>query len=35
MDKFVSEELLPSMKKVFPKSFIKKEVIGEVIGFEN
>jgi acetylornithine deacetylase len=34
MDKFVNEELLPSMKKVFPKSFIKKEVIGEVIGFE-
>ena len=34
MDKFVNEELLPSMKKVFPKSFIEKEVIGEVIGFE-
>ena len=34
MDKFVNEKLLPSMKKVFPKSFIKKEVIGEVIGFE-
>ena len=34
MDKFVNEELLPSMKKVFSKSFIKKEVIGEVIGFE-
>jgi acetylornithine deacetylase len=34
MDKFVNEELLPIMKKIFPKSFIKKEVIGEVIGFE-
>jgi acetylornithine deacetylase len=34
MDKFVNQELLPTMKKVFPKSFIKKEVIGEVIGFE-
>jgi acetylornithine deacetylase len=34
MDKFVNEKLLPTMKKVFPKSFIKKEVIGEVIGFE-
>jgi acetylornithine deacetylase len=34
MDKFVNQELLPSMKKVFSKSFIKKEVIGEVIGFE-
>ena len=34
IDKFVSEELLPNMKKVFPNSFIKKEIIGEVIGFE-
>ena len=34
IDKFVNEELLPAMKKVFPNSFIKKEVIGEVIGFE-
>ena len=34
IDKFVNEQLLPSMKKVFPNSFIKKEVIGEVIGFE-
>jgi acetylornithine deacetylase len=34
MDKFVNEELLPNMKKVFPNSFIRKEIIGEVIGFE-
>jgi len=34
IDKFVNEELLPNMKKVFPDSFIKKEIIGEVIGFE-
>ena len=33
-DKFVKEELLPDMKKVFPESFIKKEIIGEVTGFE-
>ncbi len=34
IDKFVDEELLPNMKKIFPDSFIKKEIIGEVIGFE-
>ena len=33
IDKFVSEELLPHMKKVFPNSNIRKEIIGEVIGF--
>ena len=33
IDKFVSEELLPQMKKVFPNSNIRKETIGEVIGF--
>tara|TARA_A100000164_G_scaffold74627_1_gene62778 strand:+ start:153 stop:1331 length:1179 start_codon:yes stop_codon:yes gene_type:complete len=33
IDKFVNEKLLPDMKKVFPDSFIKKEVIGEVVGF--
>ena len=33
MDQFVNKELLPEMKKVFPKSSIKKEIIGEVIGF--
>ena len=34
IDKFVNGELLPNMKKIFPDSFIKKEIIGEVIGFE-
>ena len=34
IDKFVNEKLLPNMKKIFPGSFIKKEIIGEVIGFE-
>ena len=34
IDKFVNEELLPNMKKIFPDSYVKKEIIGEVIGFE-
>ena len=34
IDKYANEILLPEMKKVFPESFIKKEVIGEVIGFD-
>ena len=34
IEKFVNEKLLPEMKKVFPNSYIKKEVIGEVIGFD-
>ena len=34
IDKFVNEELLPEMKKVYPKSSIKKEIIGEIIGFD-
>ena len=34
IDKFANEALLPEMKKVFPQSFIKKEVIGEVVGFD-
>ena len=34
IDKYANEILLPEMKKVFPNSFIKKEVIGEVIGFD-
>ena len=34
IDKYANEILLPEMKKVFPDSFIKKEVIGEVIGFD-
>ena len=34
IDKFANETLLPEMKKVFPQSYIKKEVIGEVVGFD-
>ena len=33
MDKYVSTKLLPEMTKLFPKSLIKKEIIGEIIGF--
>ncbi len=33
IEKFVNDELLPEMKKVFPNSNIRKETIGEVIGF--
>ncbi len=33
IEKFVNGELLPEMKKVFPNSNIRKETIGEVIGF--
>jgi len=34
IDKYANEILLPEMKKVFPNSSIKKEIIGEVIGFD-
>ena len=34
IDKFANEILLPEMKKIFPKSSIKKEIIGEVTGFD-
>ena len=34
IDKFANETLLPEMQKVFPQSFINKEVIGEVVGFD-
>ena len=30
---YVKDILLPEMKKVYPKSNIKKEIIGEIIGF--
>jgi len=33
IDNFVNEKLLPEMKKKFPNSNIRKETIGEVIGF--
>ena len=34
LDKYLSEKLLPEMKKVHPDSSIKKEIIGEIIGFD-
>ena len=34
IDKFAKEKLLPDMIKIYPKSLIKKEIIGEIIGFE-
>ena len=33
IDKFTNEILIPDMKKVYPNSSIKKEIIGEIIGF--
>ncbi len=33
MDAYVKEILLPMMRKVYPKADIKKEIIGEIIGF--
>ena len=33
MDAYVKDVLLPKMKKVYPKADIKKEIIGEIIGF--
>jgi len=33
LNEFVNKELLPEMKKTFLKSSIKKEIIGEIIGF--
>ncbi len=34
LDKYANEVLLPEMKKVFSKSSIRKEIIGEIIGFD-
>jgi len=34
LDQYANEVLLPEMQKVFPNSSIKKEVIGEIIGFD-
>ena len=34
IDKFANEILLPEMKKVFSKSLIIKEIIGEITGFD-
>jgi len=33
MDKYVKDILLPDMKKTYPESNIKKEIIGEIVGF--
>ena len=33
IDKFANKNLLPEMKKIHPESSIKKEIIGEIIGF--
>ena len=34
IDKFANSVLLPEMRKIFPQSNIKKEIIGEVTGFD-
>ena len=34
MDEFANKVLLPEMKKIFPESKIKKEIIGEIVGFD-
>ena len=33
MDVYVKDILLPEMRKIYPKADIKKEIIGEIIGF--
>ena len=33
MDNYVKDFLLPEMRKTYPKSSIKKEIIGEIVGF--
>jgi len=33
METYVKDVLLPEMKKIYPKADIKKEIIGEIIGF--
>jgi len=33
IDAYVKDNLLPKMKKVYPKANIQKEIIGEIIGF--
>ncbi len=34
IDKFTKEVLLPEMKNIYPKSSIKKHIIGEITGFD-
>ena len=33
MDEYAENTLLPKMKKIYPKASIRKEIIGEIIGF--
>ena len=33
METYIKNVLLPEMKKVYPKASIKKEIIGEIVGF--
>ena len=33
IETYVKDILLPEMRKVYPKSSIKKEIIGEIVGF--
>ena len=34
LDKYANEVLLPEMKKIFPNASIKKDIIGEIVGFD-
>jgi acetylornithine deacetylase len=34
IDKYANEELLPEMKKIFADASIKKDIIGEIVGFD-
>ena len=34
IDKYTNEILLPKMKKIYPKSYITKKIIGEITGFD-
>ena len=34
IDKYANEVLLPDMKKIFPNASIKKNIIGEIVGFD-
>ena len=34
IDKFTKEILLPAMKKIYPEASIKKDIIGEITGFD-
>ena len=34
LDKYANDVLLPEMRKIFPKSSIEKDIIGEIVGFD-